>query len=219
MLIANISHCLHSLRSVNVTIHRLEVRRKEQFDKSNLHHVHLLEQLWTNMRPNVRRAGGLVTAEWGEVGFQGSDPSTDFRGMGMLGLEQLVFLSQQRGGQDALALLAEADHPRRYFPYAATGMSMTKFVLELLAETRLHRVVLARLERDCMSDLSGSGSEGPSSDSHTISACCDSVHEVYCQLYVDFGRLWVLRDPRDIMSFSAIFAELQATYRARYSPI
>jgi len=31
-----------------------------------------------------------ITNQWGEIGFQGKDPMTDFRGMGMLGLDNLL---------------------------------------------------------------------------------------------------------------------------------
>lgn len=31
-----------------------------------------------------------VTKQWQSIGFQGQDPKTDFRGMGILGLENLL---------------------------------------------------------------------------------------------------------------------------------
>lgn len=31
-----------------------------------------------------------ITRQWGEIGFQGDDPKTDFRGMGILGLNNLM---------------------------------------------------------------------------------------------------------------------------------
>ena len=31
--------------------------------------------------------------QWVDIGFQGKDPSTDFRGAGMLGLEQLLAIT------------------------------------------------------------------------------------------------------------------------------
>ena len=31
-----------------------------------------------------------VTKQWQDIGFQGEDPKTDFRGMGMLGLHNLM---------------------------------------------------------------------------------------------------------------------------------
>jgi hypothetical protein len=39
----------------------------------------LLEEMWSALKPGVRRQGGRITEEWGEVGFQGRDPATDFR--------------------------------------------------------------------------------------------------------------------------------------------
>ena len=31
-----------------------------------------------------------ITKKWGQIGFQGTDPATEFRGMGLLGLHCLV---------------------------------------------------------------------------------------------------------------------------------
>ncbi len=31
-----------------------------------------------------------ITKQWQNIGFQGDDPKTDFRGMGILGLENLL---------------------------------------------------------------------------------------------------------------------------------
>lgn len=31
-----------------------------------------------------------VSRQWEEIGFQGADPATDFRGAGILGLNQLI---------------------------------------------------------------------------------------------------------------------------------
>jgi hypothetical protein len=39
----------------------------------------MLEQLWSNLKPDIRRTGGRITKEWSEIGFQGTDPMTDFR--------------------------------------------------------------------------------------------------------------------------------------------
>lgn len=41
----------------------------------------MLEALWAALKPGVSRQGGRVTSEWGEIGFQGKDPATDFRYM------------------------------------------------------------------------------------------------------------------------------------------
>ena len=33
-----------------------------------------------------------IWKQWTEIGFQGNDPRTDFRGMGVLGLDQLLYV-------------------------------------------------------------------------------------------------------------------------------
>ena len=36
---------------------------------------------------------GLVSEAWKLLGFQGTDPSTDFRGMGLVGLQHLLYFA------------------------------------------------------------------------------------------------------------------------------
>ncbi|RHZ28821.1 hypothetical protein DYB37_003400, partial [Aphanomyces astaci] len=69
----------------------------------------LLEQLWTNLKPDVRRSGGRYTKEWGEIGFQGQDPMTDFR-----------FASLRSRA------LVHASHPTQWYPFAVTGINITR---------------------------------------------------------------------------------------------
>ena len=37
-----------------------------------------------------KKLDSRISGQWGELGFQGNDPATDFRGMGVLGLDQLL---------------------------------------------------------------------------------------------------------------------------------
>ena len=53
--------------------------------------VCLCTQLWTSLQPDVALTGRIST-QWTLIGFQGSDPATDFRGMGLLGLLNLVYV-------------------------------------------------------------------------------------------------------------------------------
>lgn len=128
----NLLAALQQVNLVNRTIEALDRKKKEAFDSSNSSHEALLERLWASLRPGVRRAGGRVSAEWGEIGFQGQDPATDFRGMGLLGLEQLVHFAEGPQNSAARAALTDSAHPVRYYPFAAAGINLTSFVVELL---------------------------------------------------------------------------------------
>jgi len=49
-------------------------------------------QLWNSLQPDVALTE-RISPQWTVIGFQGSDPATDFRGMGLLGLLNLVWAS------------------------------------------------------------------------------------------------------------------------------
>lgn len=68
-----------------------------------------LDVLWDTLRPGVRRTGGVLTDEWGEIGFQGKDPCTDFRGMGRLALLQLNHMCSVKNeeARDLLTFMSE----------------------------------------------------------------------------------------------------------------
>lgn len=48
-------------------------------------------QLWKELRPDSPLSG-RISKQWCEIGFQGNDPKTDFRGMGLLGLHNLLWV-------------------------------------------------------------------------------------------------------------------------------
>ena len=70
-----------------------------------------------------------VTADWIRIGFQGPDPATDFRGMGVLGLQNLVYFGEHY--PDVFARLVTAQRKRDY-PLACAGINVTSMLLELL---------------------------------------------------------------------------------------
>lgn len=48
----------------------------------------MLMTLWRTLRPN-EQLDDRLTKKWIDIGFQGMDPATDFRGSGLRGLKQL----------------------------------------------------------------------------------------------------------------------------------
>ena len=89
----NLLQCLRSINGVCYARRECERLRLEAYDRFNSDHERLLDGLWAALRPGVMRTG-RVTEDWKTLGFQGTDPATDFRGMGMLGLTQLLFFAQ-----------------------------------------------------------------------------------------------------------------------------
>ena len=209
-----IAQALHALRYVNAVTAQLEKASKTAVDsKANAPHAALLAQLWANLRPGVTRTSA---ADWGEIGFQGLDPDTDFRGLGLLGLQQLVHFSGGARADAVRHVLVVSNHPRRFFPFAATGINVSSFVLELLRGRRLHQLLFQRLGDERDGDVDG---EGPSGNDAVVARGVAAVHDVYADAYERFCALWELRDPPNIMAFKDIFADVKAEFLRTYAAI
>lgn len=74
-------------------------------------------QCYSNSRFNFP---DLISKQWQDIGFQGDDPRTDFRGMGMLGLDQLVFFTTQYNSL-ARHVLSRSLHPTFGYSFAIVG--------------------------------------------------------------------------------------------------
>ncbi|KAL6520544.1 hypothetical protein OROMI_032306 [Orobanche minor] len=72
---------------------KLRRRTKVHFDASKLEHQEALRALWCATYPG-QELQGLVSDQWKEMGWQGKDPSTDFRGAGFISLENLLFFAK-----------------------------------------------------------------------------------------------------------------------------
>lgn len=79
---------------------------------------------------------GTVGHHWERIGFQGSDPSTDLRGPGALGLLHLVHYSVVRTGH-ARRLLELSKREGSDFPLAAISINMSAVALKALSHRRL----------------------------------------------------------------------------------
>ncbi|MCL4134523.1 UNVERIFIED_CONTAM: hypothetical protein GTU68_015900, partial [Idotea baltica] len=87
----------------------LEALRTTSYDSSNPEHEQKLLKLWSLLQPKVQLQS-RISKQWQDIGFQGDDPSTDFRGMGLLGLENLLFFSETYPSTTEHVLL-RSQHP------------------------------------------------------------------------------------------------------------
>lgn len=227
---ANVTVCLQSISNIHSIIQLVETTKTQSFDWNKTSHFALIDHFWLSMYPNVTRKNRMVSSEWGELGFQGKDPSSDFRGMGMLGLVQLDYFASVRSSE-ARRVLGDSMHVRRYYPFSATGINITAFVLELLRENRLHAVLMKNLEKYCLDsrssqmtlssftvDVMGSGGDDDGASDVIVKGCC-TLHDIYCDVFIYFNDLWVERDPPNIMSFAAIFEEVKSNFRSQFPAV
>ncbi|XP_055541793.1 ELMO domain-containing protein 2 isoform X2 [Wyeomyia smithii] len=157
----------------------VEQRRSTQYDCNDAGHEAKLISLW-KLLMGEDKLKNRVSEQWQDIGFQGDDPKTDFRGMGMLGLDNLVFFSREYNGT-ARHLLSHSHHPTRGYFFAIVGINLTSMAYHLLTSgaARNHFYNQPRLTMD-------------------------AFHQFYCYLFFEFDRYWVECKPKSIMDFSWI---------------
>ena len=78
-----------------------------------------------------------IGSHWTEIGFQGTDPSTDLRGAGMLGVLHLLYFVTAYSETAKLCL--RHSQSRRYeFPMAVTMLEFTIITLGLMRSGKLY---------------------------------------------------------------------------------
>jgi hypothetical protein len=133
---------ISSLRRTKIGILHLEKLSKQEY--TNEYESSLLE-LWRNLKPGQELKGSNVrhSESWSEIGFQGLDPATDFRGAGMLSLENLKYFAKENP-EVARRILTEqcSDVTQGGFPFAVTGINLTAFLLQLVLKRKLDDLLL-----------------------------------------------------------------------------
>lgn len=118
---------------------------------------------------------------------KGDDPKTDFRGMGMLGLENLIYFCKQYNGA-ARHVLAHSHHPIHGYTFAIVGINLTSMAYNLL-KSGAARTHFYNLRRKCPN--------------------VDDFHKLYCYLFYEFDRYWMECKPSSIMDFSYINSKFE----------
>jgi len=104
-------------------------------------HSSKLRVLWNNMVAHTERykkeplafdamvkVQGGAHAYWKEIGFQGLDPQSDFRGMGEFALDCLVYFSKSEWAALIFGKSREADN---YYPLCASFINLVNLICEL----------------------------------------------------------------------------------------
>jgi ELMO domain-containing protein len=185
---------VHRIAAWHAWARHLQALAGTPYDAANADHERLLWRLWDALQPVPVAPSPSrpprVGAHWQTLGFQGSDPATDFRGMGVLGLHCLVHLAEAHTA-DARALLAQSQHAVRWYPFALVVISVGNHLRKLLADPWLRHVWYAEPQLD-------------------LAIFCDAVSVAT----VHFGKCWAAA-PEDITAFPAVFARHEAAWVQR----
>ncbi|KAJ8410809.1 hypothetical protein AAFF_G00187660 [Aldrovandia affinis] len=182
-------------RSLLVEVEKL---RREPYDCENSEHEDMLLKLWKTLRPDAPLTG-RISKQWCEIGFQGSDPKTDFRGMGLLGLQNLLYFAEHDKAtalqvlhdslQPGQSKMSKAEWEKTKFDkaigysFAIVGINITDLVYSLLVSGALK------------THLYNVAPEMPN---------LGHFQQTFCYLMQEFHKFWIEQDPCDIMEFNRI---------------
>ncbi|CAI9099378.1 OLC1v1036190C5 [Oldenlandia corymbosa var. corymbosa] len=126
----NLPPSLSSLQEARLK--HLKLRLAVPFDGTCLQHQDALKQLWRLAYPD-KELPPLKSEMWKEMGWQGSDPSTDFRGGGFISLENLIFFAKTYP-----VVFHDLLH-KRYgnrsqweYPFAVAGINISFMLVQML---------------------------------------------------------------------------------------
>ncbi|KAI9320901.1 ELMO/CED-12 family-domain-containing protein [Dichotomocladium elegans] len=122
-----------------------------------------------------------------QIGFQGNDPATDFRGMGLQGLDDLVYYARTHP-ESAQKTFTSSRHPVSWYPFAIVGINITQYAVQTLRTRQLQYYLFK------------------------YGANKKAFNEFYCLLYHRFNEFWISHDQPQltVMEFEAKFKEFKA---------
>ncbi|KAI7756843.1 hypothetical protein M8C21_025028 [Ambrosia artemisiifolia] len=91
-----------------------------------------LRSLWKAAFPE-EELRDIISEQWKEMGWQGKDPSTDFRGGGFISLENLLYFARNfpKSFQDLLRK-QEGVRAMWEYPFAVAGVNITFMLIQML---------------------------------------------------------------------------------------
>lgn len=130
----------------------------------------------------------LLTSKWIDIGFQGEDPTTDFRGTGELGLINLHYFVTHREKQANECLKHARDKTTEYF-LACSGINVT------------HHMLKRFLQPEISLNFAGAGTE-------------EEVLSIFNGMYTSFviklDQFWVASPlSKSFMNFNTVIVSLK----------
>eukprot|EP00268_Persea_americana_P047658 TRINITY_DN4985_c0_g1_i1.p1 TRINITY_DN4985_c0_g1~~TRINITY_DN4985_c0_g1_i1.p1 ORF type:complete len:323 (-),score=63.37 TRINITY_DN4985_c0_g1_i1:495-1463(-) len=113
-------------------LRNLQQRLEVPYNGTCLDHQDALRQLWKLAYPN-RDIPSLKSERWKEMGWQGPDPSTDFRGCGFISLENLLFFAKKYPDSfQRLLHKQEGERAEWEYPFAVAGINISFMLVQML---------------------------------------------------------------------------------------
>lgn len=183
----NLRKCLKDIKGVNVLISKVKQDASHQFNSEDPSHEKKLEQLWQLLLPGQEREGGRKSKDWGRIGFQQADPASDFRGGGVLALNQLLYISKERTTV-AQRMISEPNDEQARYPWACVGINLTMQSIRILESRKFDRSLYGKSESDAMWIFNG----------------------LYADMFEILHTRWVRANPKNVLDFPPVLKDALA---------
>ncbi|KAJ3414145.1 hypothetical protein HDV05_007007 [Chytridiales sp. JEL 0842] len=176
--------CVTTIASSYKLMHDLNARAATKYDTSNKAHERKLLELWELAMPNEKLEKRL-SDQWTKIGFQGQDPATDFRGMGVLGLDDLHYYAKNHS-DSYQRVLKSSKIESSWFSMAIVGINITSFIISLVRTRQLQNFF------------------------YTYGTTKEVYEEFYCYVFDAFEKEWTSHStPLTVMDFGRVFENFQ----------
>jgi len=105
-------------------VRSLRERAQVKYNSHNSAHLDQLRELWQHIFPDAPPPESVESPRWKDVGFQGNNPGTDFRGAGVTGLQQLLYLVTRQTEDFRRVRSGAVD-----YPFAISALNITYFLI------------------------------------------------------------------------------------------
>ncbi|XP_064206915.1 ELMO domain-containing protein 1-like isoform X1 [Anguilla rostrata] len=187
----------------------VEKLRREPYDCENAEHEEMLLKLWKALQPETPLTG-RISKQWCEIGFQGSDPKTDFRGMGLLGLHNLLYFAEHDKAA-ALQVLHDSLQPKHRPISLGTTSKLSKAEWEKKKFDKAIGYSFAIVGIN-ITDLAYALLVSGALKTHLYNVAPEMpslahFQQTFCYLMQEFHKFWTEEDPSDIMEFNHVRAK------------
>ncbi|CAM8893909.1 unnamed protein product [Rhodiola kirilowii] len=113
-------------------LQKLKDRLQVPFNETNPDHQEALRELWHMAFPDMALTG-LISDQWKDMGWQGANPSTDFRGCGFVSLENLLFFARNYPDSfHRLLFKLGGERATWEYPFAVAGINISFMLIQML---------------------------------------------------------------------------------------
>eukprot|EP00891_Asterochloris_glomerata_P005132 jgi/Astpho2/5132/gw1.00073.40.1_t len=155
------------------------------YDAEDPEHKALLRELWEAAFPGEEFA--VPSRRWKDMGWQGTDPATDFRGGGLMALQNLVYMAHRKPqlfdtllhkkqGERAADTPFELGGRGGEYPCGAAGVNFTHMLIEMLQ---------LRNTEQWPTSAEGIGF------APMLEEAAPVFDELYCAVFAQFDDMWL----------------------------